>query len=73
MHKKCIICGSTATFLIKDTNDFYCEDCAQEQFSDVSYLIKVEEQAKELKKIVDEKIAEEQRNTYIDSSDDETL
>ena len=61
MNKKCIICGDSAQFLIKDTNDYYCNECAQEQFSDLSYLVKVEEQAKELKKMVDEKFEEQSK------------
>jgi hypothetical protein len=39
--------------MIKDSNDFYCEDCAIDNFDDVSALVKVEEQAKKLKQLVD--------------------
>jgi hypothetical protein len=53
MPKKCIICEEEATLCIKDTSDYYCEECAKDSFSDISYLIKVEEQAKALKQIVD--------------------
>ena len=56
MPKKCIICGLDATLSIKDTSDYYCEECAIDQFSDISYLQKIEEQAKRLKELVDEKI-----------------
>jgi len=57
--KKCIICGEEATLCIKDTSDYYCEECAKENFSDLSYLLKVEEQARALKQLVDEKIEAE--------------
>lgn len=55
MNKKCIICGMEAQFLIKDTSDYYCEECALEQFSDVSLLVKVEEKTKKIKELVDNK------------------
>ncbi|MBI4153025.1 hypothetical protein HY497_00750 [Candidatus Woesearchaeota archaeon] len=43
MPKKCIICGEEAAYRIKDNADFYCEGCAAENFSDVSYLQKMTE------------------------------
>lgn len=70
MHKKCIICDGPAEFMIKDTNDYYCNTCAAEQFGDLSYLIKVEEQAKELKKLVDEKFKDESEEQEHDSNED---
>ncbi len=54
MVKKCIICGEEAKLGIKDTSDYYCEDCAREHFDDISVLISVEEQARKIKKLVDE-------------------
>jgi len=54
MGKKCIICEGEAKFNIKDTSDYYCGDCAAEQFSDVSMLVKVEDQVKKIKKLVEE-------------------
>ena len=54
MNKKCIICGESASLMIKDTNDYYCEDCAVDNFDDISSLVRVEEQAKKLKHIVDD-------------------
>jgi len=60
MAKKCIICGEEAKYRIKDSNDFYCEECAEENFDDVSVLQKVEEQAVKLKAMIDEKISEEE-------------
>ncbi|MBD3249899.1 hypothetical protein GF336_07670 [Candidatus Woesearchaeota archaeon] len=60
MQKKCIICGEKAEFFIKDTNTYYCKECAKEHFKDISYLKKVEEQAKELKKKIEEKIEKQE-------------
>jgi hypothetical protein len=56
MNKKCIICGKQAKFVIKGTNDYYCEDCAKENFSDLSLLVSLEELAKEFKKHIVEKM-----------------
>ncbi len=56
MGKKCIVCGAEAEYRIKDTSEFYCMECAEENFSDISLLVKVEEQAQRLKEAVQEKI-----------------
>lgn len=56
MGKKCIICGREAEFKIKDTPDYYCEECAEENFADLSMLVRVEEEAQALKKAVGDKI-----------------
>jgi hypothetical protein len=53
MKKKCIICDESASLMIKDTNDYYCEDCAVDNFDDISLLVKVEEQAKKLKEYIE--------------------
>ena len=42
MAKKCIICGESASFAIRGTSDFYCDDCATENFADTDVLEKVE-------------------------------
>ena len=52
MAKKCIICDEEAEFKIKDCNEFYCKECAEEHFADLALLQKVEEKAQILKKIV---------------------
>jgi hypothetical protein len=52
MSKKCIICSKEAEFVIKGSNDNYCEECAIENFGDLSLLLRVEEQALALKNIV---------------------
>jgi hypothetical protein len=54
MPKKCTICGGEATFQIKGSSDYYCEDCAKENFSDLDLLEKVAEQASKLKSLTDE-------------------
>lgn len=58
MAKKCIICDKNATYKVKDTPDYYCDECAEENFGDVSVLIKVEEEALRLKEFLKEKVAE---------------
>ena len=55
MGKKCIVCDAEATYKIKDTSDYYCQECAQENFADLSLLVKVEEEAQRLKAFVDAK------------------
>ncbi len=41
--KKCVVCDEEAGFAIKETKDYYCKECAEEQFGDVSYLITINE------------------------------
>ncbi len=53
--KKCIVCGKEAKFGIKHSSEYYCEECAKEHFNDLSLLQSVEEQAKALKKVIEEK------------------
>ncbi|HLD72302.1 MAG TPA: hypothetical protein VJA23_01840 [Candidatus Nanoarchaeia archaeon] len=56
MAKKCILCDGKAKFKIKDSTDFYCQDCAEDSFSDLDLLVKVEEEAQQLKRILQEKM-----------------
>ncbi len=57
MAKKCIICNEVeAVYKIKDTSDYYCQDCAEENFADLTNLIKVEEEAQRLKEYVEKKL-----------------
>ncbi len=58
MGKKCIICGEEAKYHIKGSSEYYCEDCAKEHFSDISVLVSVEEQAKKIKQMIDDKTLE---------------
>ena len=62
LGKKCIICGEEATFCIKGTSDYYCQECAEENFADLSVLQKVEEEAQRLSEIIKEKMKEEKEN-----------
>lgn len=43
MPKKCIICDLKASHVIRDTNDYYCQDCAEDNFSDIDMLEKLQE------------------------------
>ena len=55
MGKKCVICEDPAEYSVKGTNDFYCLNCAEDHFGDLGMLQKIEEEAKILKKIIEEK------------------
>ncbi|MGM5484860.1 MAG: hypothetical protein ACQEP1_03225 [Nanobdellota archaeon] len=61
MVKKCIICGEVASYCIKGSSEFYCEECAQENFSDINLLQGVEERAKAIHKLIEEKNEENKR------------
>ena len=55
MTKKCVICSKEATYCIKgSSSDCYCEPCAIDHFGDVTYLIKVDDIAKQLKHQIDQ-------------------
>lgn len=56
MPKKCIICDEEAEFKIKDSNEYYCQECAEESFADLKVLQKVEEAAQQLKEIIKKKL-----------------
>ena len=58
MVKKCIICDKEAIYKIKDTPDYYCQECAEENFSDLDLLIKVEAEAQRLKEALKEKMGD---------------
>ena len=55
MGKKCVICSEEASYCIKGTSDFYCEECARENFSDIDLLEEVESQAKAIKDLIKQK------------------
>jgi hypothetical protein len=63
LGKKCIICGEEAEFCIKGTSDYYCKECAEEHFADLSVLHKVEEEAQRLNEIIKEKMKEEKEES----------
>lgn len=58
MNKKCFICEEPAVYMIKGTGDSYCESCAKESFGDLTFLVKVKEEARRLKELVDKQIDE---------------
>jgi hypothetical protein len=60
MGKKCIICGIEARFVIKGSSEYYCNDCAHENFSDIELLQNIEEQAKIIKEWIKEKTDEKE-------------
>jgi hypothetical protein len=62
MVKKCIICSEEANFKIKDSNEFYCQECAEENFADLSLLQGVEEEARALKKAITNQINADLQN-----------
>ena len=62
MAKRCIVCDTGAEYKIKDTSDFYCKECALENFSDLAMLINVEEEAQQLKFFIKERLAEKEKD-----------
>jgi len=58
MVKKCIICQEKAVYKIKDTLNYYCDECAKDNFSNLDLLITVEEEAQRLRQILKEKLEE---------------
>ena len=56
MAKKCVVCDAQADFRIKDTSEFYCQECAEDNFSDISLLVEVEEQAQQLKETIKKRL-----------------
>lgn len=49
MVKRCIVCEEEAEYKIRDTSDYYCKDCADDNFADLTLLVKLEEEAQRLK------------------------
>ncbi|MDO8642066.1 MAG: hypothetical protein Q7R76_00545 [Candidatus Woesearchaeota archaeon] len=70
MAKKCLICNAEAQFCIKGTSDYYCKECAFDQFGDLAYLVKVEDEAQRLKQVVEE--VETHKDEELDISINET-
>ena len=65
MPKQCIICGKEAKYLIKGTNNYYCEECAEELFGDIEYLQKIseiEDEAKKLRKVINNNLDKNNEN-----------
>jgi hypothetical protein len=59
MAKICIVCEAGAEYKIKDTSDYYCQECAKENFADLNLLVTLEEEAKLLKEFLVRKSEEE--------------
>jgi len=54
---KCVICGEDAKYKVKDTTNYYCEECAIEYFGDITLLVKLEPDVVKIKEIIEKKIA----------------
>lgn len=68
MAKRCIICNKEAKYKVKDTSEYYCEECAEENFGDITLLIKVEEEeAQRLKRFLSSKMED-----YLEEEETET-
>ncbi len=65
MAKICCLCDDPAKFVLKSTSDYYCKECAIDFFGDISLLLPLEEQAKQLKKFIDEKVTIDEEGQYI--------
>ncbi len=61
--KKCLICDDGASFAIKDSKDYYCKECAEEQFGDISYLVSIEDNENKEKRVEDSEVVEENNNS----------
>ncbi|HLC46183.1 MAG TPA: hypothetical protein VJI75_00415 [Candidatus Nanoarchaeia archaeon] len=58
MTKKCVICDEDADLAIKGTSDYYCRECAEQQFGDITVLVSAEDSAQQLKDKVNEIISQ---------------
>ncbi len=56
MPKKCGLCDDEARYRVKDTLQLYCYGCAAEHFGDISYLQQLEDDARKLLNVIEEKI-----------------
>ena len=69
MGKKCVICEGEADFVVKGTSDYYCKQHAEEFFGDISVLQSIDAQARELKDMLKNRMAElEEGLTELDSA-----
>ncbi|MFP4424645.1 MAG: hypothetical protein ACLFP2_05470 [Candidatus Woesearchaeota archaeon] len=66
MPKKCILCGEPALYCVKGTSDYYCEECAKENFADIALLVRVEDIARRLKERLDEIKVDEDGQVIVD-------
>ncbi len=42
--KKCVVCEEQAFLRIKDTSDYYCKECAEDNFEDISVLLRISDE-----------------------------
>ena len=68
MTKRCIVCNAGAEFRIKDTSDFYCQDCAEENFADLTMLINVEEEAQRFRQVLQSRMESSQQEVKNDQN-----
>jgi len=73
MGKRCIVCSEEAEYKIKDTSDYYCKDCALENFSDLAMLLKVEEEVNRLKEAIKERLEAELAAQENELSEDQEI
>jgi len=71
MSKKCIICNAEAVYVIKDTSDYYCEECAEEHFGDITMLVKVEDEAQKLKDFIKDRLAPQEAEQEVNAEEEE--
>lgn len=58
MGKRCIICGGSASFAIKGSSEAYCRECALVNFSSLELLQQLDDQARLVSELVDERLQE---------------
>ena len=61
MGKKCTLCGSAARYSVKDSSEYYCDECAIDNFSDVGVLQPLEEETKKVQRMVEESIEDDKK------------
>jgi len=54
MAKKCTLCSAEARYMIKDSSEYYCDECALENFSDVGVLQPIEDTNKKSEHLVED-------------------
>lgn len=55
MAKKCTLCDAEARYMVKDSSEYYCDECALENFSDVGVLQPIENIDKKSERLVEQK------------------
>ena len=60
MPKKCILCEDNASHAVKGTNNYYCRDCATEQFGDLTLLQPISGPRQAAKNLIADRLGHEQ-------------